>query len=340
MAHSNDSFVGDVPQQSGRRRAKVFPVGADSRHIAAEIRLLSVAHGGRHLLFALPYLIAYFGGMALILATDNLALEIATALVLGNQLYLLFILHHDCVHFAAFKSRRMNVWLGRLYALFLVKTFTATFETHKRHHAFLGEPEKDPDEMFYAGGIRWVWVRYWQNFSWHTYLSLAKYGPEVRRVVVIEQLVTIAFWAAVHVVLAQLGMLREALFIFWIPAATIILIVGPVTRAYEHLPLAHYSSDDPRRYDVSRNTVTVTNRLLGWFWANITYHVEHHCYPRVPFYRLARVHALLHAHSDTPYLLSPYTMYGVTKGTGVVDLMEARGRAALAAQPAQVPLET
>ena len=341
MAHvsqvNDASWSGDFPQQTGRRRARVFPTGDDGKEVAAEIRHMMVANGPKHLLFALPYLLSYFGCMAFILFTDNLALEVLTGLVMGNQLYLLFILHHDCVHYAAFRSRPANVWLGRVYALFLVKTFTATMETHKRHHAFLGEPDKDPDDMFYAGGIRWVWVRYWQNFSWHTYLSLTKYGPEVRRVVVLEQLANIVFWAIVHVVLAQFGMLREAIFIFWIPAATIILVIGPATRAYEHLPLAHYAPDDPRRFDVSRNTVTVTSRLLGLFWANITYHVEHHSYPRVPFYRLARLHDLLRSGVDTPYLLSPYTGYGVTKGTGVVDLMEARGRAAAAdRQPEQV----
>ena len=165
MTATSEPYVDDVPQPSNRRRAKVLPVGSDSAAVAAAIRGLMVADGRKHILFALPYLLSYFGCAAVILLTDSLALEIATALVMGNQLYLLFILHHDCVHYAACQSRRMNVWLGRLYALFLVKTFTATLETHKRHHAFLGEPGKDPDEHFYAGGIRWVWVRYWQNFS-------------------------------------------------------------------------------------------------------------------------------------------------------------------------------
>jgi beta-carotene hydroxylase len=340
MSHTGESYVDDVPQQSSRRRAKVFPVGADGGAVADQIRQLMVADGRKHLLFSLPYLLSYFGCMAIILLTDTLALEIVTALAMGNQLYLLFILHHDCVHYTACRSRRLNVWLGRMYALFLVKTFTATLETHKRHHAFLGEPGKDPDEKFFAGGIRWVWVRYWQNFSWHTYLSLTKYGPQVRRVVVLEQLSNCAFWAAVHLVLYRFGMLHEALFIFWIPAATIILVIGPVTRAYEHLPLAHYAPEDARRFDIATNTVTVTNRLLGLFWANITYHVEHHSYPRVPFYRLARVHALLHARADTPYLLSPYTLYGVAKGPGVVGMMEARGRAVSAGRAGQVTIES
>jgi len=336
MSYTSDSYNDDVPQQSSRRRARITPVGKDGGTASDEMRRLMVADGRKHLLFALPYLLSYFGGMAIILLTQNLALEIATALVMGNQLYLLFILHHDCVHYTACRSRRLNVLLGRLYALFLVKTFTATLETHKRHHAYLGEPGKDPDEKFFAAGIRMVWFRYWQNFSWHTYLSLTKYGPKVRRVVLLEQLCNVAFWTGVHVVLVQFGMLREALFIFWIPAATIILVVGPVTRAYEHLPLAHYSPTDERRLDIAYNTVTVTSRLLGLFWANITYHVEHHSYPRIPFYNLARAHALLQPRADTSYLLSPYTLFGVLKGSSVVGMMRARGVAAGAEQAERV----
>jgi fatty acid desaturase len=148
-------------------------------------------------------------------------------------------------------------------------------------------------------------------------------------VVLFEQLINIGFWISVHLVLAQFGMLRDALFIFWIPAATVVLVIGPITRAYEHLPLVHYSAGDARRFDITSNTVTVTNRALALFWANITYHVEHHAYPRVPFYRLARAHKLLHSHADTPYLLSPYTLYGVLKGPSVVGMMKTRGRAKL-----------
>ena len=153
MPQATDYYVEDIPPAEKKRRAWIAPVGDNKESIAAEINSMMVADGRKHLLFGLPYLLAYFGCAAIILATDNLALEIVTALVMGNQLYLLFILHHDCVHFAACKSRKLNIWLGRLYALFLVKTFTATLETHLRHHAHLGEPGKDPDEMFYAKGI-------------------------------------------------------------------------------------------------------------------------------------------------------------------------------------------
>ena len=109
MAHATDFYVDDVPPPETRRRAQVSPVGDDAGSIAAEIRSLMVPDGRKHLLFGLPYILSYFGCWAIILYTDNLALEIVTALVMGNQLYLIFILHHDCVHFTACRSRRLNI---------------------------------------------------------------------------------------------------------------------------------------------------------------------------------------------------------------------------------------
>lgn len=290
-----------------------------------QIQALSIADGRLHLLYGLPYILSYLGCAAFILTQENPLWLWLCGILMGNQLYLLFILHHDCVHFAAFRKRRLNVLMGRLYALFLVKTFTATYETHKRHHSALGIPERDPDEYFFAGGIRWVVVRYWQNFSRHTWLSLTQYGPKVRNTVLIEQMTNLLFWASVHWVLFAAGMGEKALFVFWVPVLTITLIVGPITRAYEHLPLVFYPPGDPRRIDPAYNSVTVTSWFLGLFWAGVTYHAEHHAYPRVPFYRLRRLYLLLKKHS-VPYLTAPYTLFGITQGEDVVRLMEENGK--------------
>jgi fatty acid desaturase len=285
----------------------------------------------------LPYIAAYLGCFAFILLNDNPLWLWLVGFLMGNQLYLLFILHHDCVHYAAFRTRGFNILLGRLYALFLIKTFTATYETHKRHHSSLGIPDDDPDEYFFAGGARWVLVRYWTNFTRHTYLALTRYGSKVRNKVIVEQSVNALFWAGVHGALFAAGMLDKAFFLFWLPLATITLVIAPLTRAYEHLPLCYYPPGDPRRTDPAYNSVTVTSRFLGLFWGGVTYHTEHHSFPRVPFYRLRRLHLLLKAHG-VAYLTAPYTLFGVAQGEDVIPLMERHGRPApsAVAEPARV----
>jgi fatty acid desaturase len=70
--------------------------------------------------------------------------------------------------------------------------------------------------------------------------------------------------------------------------------------------MATLTRGDRRRRDLRFNTVTVTSRVLGVLWANITYHVEHHLYPRVPCHRLEVLHGLLR---DRDYVMSPFVLH-------------------------------
>jgi fatty acid desaturase len=92
--------------------------------------------------------------------------------------------------------------------------------------------------------------------------------------------------------------------------ALLALIINPISRGYEHYPLAEMRRDAEERRDLRRNTVTITSPLLGLLWANITYHLEHHLYPRVPFFKLPAVHRLL---EGKDYVIEPYPLYRVLR---------------------------
>lgn len=48
------------------------------------------------------------------------------------------------------------------------------------------------------------------------------------------------------------------------------------------------------RYERSaRDPVVVSNPFVAFFMCNLNYHIEHHLFPAVPWYRLRRLHALL-----------------------------------------------
>jgi fatty acid desaturase len=74
--------------------------------------------------------------------------------------------------------------------------------------------------------------------------------------------------------------------------------------------MATMTRDDTRRADLAHNTVTVTSPLLSFLWANITFHVEHHLYPRVPFFRLPDLHKML---AGRGYIVEPYPLYRLTR---------------------------
>lgn len=279
-----------------------------------EIREMCVANGWLHVIYGSPYIALYFGLIYLILLIDNPWIDFLLALGVGNQLYVLFVLHHDCMHGSAFKTEWLNTLAGRLYALSFTMTFTTNRETHKRHHNFIADPERDPDEYYFSGKLNQIWLRIWRYYEWYTRIALTCYGKQVSWAVIIEQIVNLAFWVVIHAVLVYSGMGIKALFIFWIPLAFVALIINPITRGYEHAPLTLYEGDDPHKKDMQKNTITVDNFWLGLLWAGITYHVEHHAYPKCPFYRLRKLHKIFQA-EKMQYYCAPFPLYQIHKGT-------------------------
>ena len=300
---------------------------------AEDVKALSTVNGVKHLLFASPYILAYFAAIALQFATDTLWANLLLSAVLGHLLYCLFVLHHDCMHRSAFQSDRFNRMMGRFYALTFTMTFTTNRETHARHHAYISDPDRDPDEYYFAAGLKDIWLRIWLYYEWYTRISLTKYGMKVRWTVLAEQVANITVWLVVHTAVIRMGLGVKMLFIFWLPIALLAFVINPITRGYEHAPITLYSENDPRRRDMSKNAITVSNPVFGWLCANMSFHVEHHSVPRCPFYNLQKLHRLFQE-ERMQYLVAPFPLYRVWKGRKMLQGMTTN------ADPTYDPAET
>lgn len=231
------------------------------------------------------------------------------SLLLGNQLHAITILQHDCGHGAAYRSPAANLWVGRLLAWFIFMPFTTFTYLHKRHHAFLGQPDKDPDEWFYAKGVRWLFLREMLFLPRFVYESLGTRLPErLRQQVWRELAFNSVSWLVLLAAAIYFGVFGWLVMTFLLPMALLAMAINPISRGYEHFPLAEMAGAEMQRLDLRVNTVTVTSKLLGLLWANITYHVEHHVYPNVPFYRLPALHALMR---HKRYCREPYPLFRV-----------------------------
>jgi fatty acid desaturase len=285
-----------------------------------DIKALCKVNGAKHLLFASPYIAAYFVAIALQLWTDKLWANLLLSAAMGHCLYVWFVLHHDCMHRTAFKHDVFNRMMGRFYALSFTMTFTTNRETHARHHAHIADPDRDPDFYYFAAGLKDIWMRIWRYYEWYTRISLTKYGTKVRWTVLAEQVTNVAVWVIVHYVLISQGMGIKALYIFWLPIAFVALVINPITRGYEHAPITLYPPNDPRRHDMSKNAITVNNAVFGWFCANISFHVEHHAVPGCPFYNLQKLHRL-YQEEKMQYLVAPFPLYRIWKGKKMLQGM-------------------
>jgi fatty acid desaturase len=248
----------------------------------------------------------YAAAIASIIWVPSVIVQALLSLVVANQLHALTVLQHDCGHGSAYANARANLWVGRFLAWFIFMPFTTFTMAHRRHHNFLGDPAHDPDEWFYAGGPAVLFLREALFLPYFTWISLIRYGPAVRRVVLLELAGTTLMWM---LVVAAIVYGEKTHLLIWgvvVPMALLAMVINPISRGYEHYPMTELKRGDGRRDDLRFNTVTVTSKILGVMWANITYHVEHHLYPRVPCHRLPALHALMRGRD---YITSPFVLY-------------------------------
>jgi beta-carotene hydroxylase len=239
------------------------------------------------------YIGAWAAGIALLTQTDSVPLQLLVSALLGSQLHALTVLQHDCGHRSAYRSASANLWMGRALALFVFMPFTTFTELHRRHHGFLGDSRQDPDEWFYEAGPHWLFLRECLFLPRFILLSLKRLpAGELRRRVVAELAANSAVHAVVIAALLASGATELLLFGYALPMAWLACVFNPISRGFEHLPMAQLPPGDPGRADLRLNTITVTSPLVGALWANIGFHVEHHMHPRVPFYRLPALHRL------------------------------------------------
>ena len=315
------SLVKDAPDRIVPRSKPKPQKGLDCRQREEEIVGLCQPNATKHVLYGMmPHFAIYGLGMWYQLTVSSLIGNLAVSFVVGWQLYVLFILHHDCVHGSAFRHDFFNRLWGRIYAMTFMMTFSVNRETHMRHHAFISDRERDPDNYYFSGKMRHMWLRIWIYSYWYTRIALTRYGKRVRSVVLIEQAFNLVLWTVVHIVLFRAGMAIKALYIFWLPVAVLALVINPITRGYEHAPLTLYDKEDPRRLDMRTNAITIANPVYGWLCANLSYHVEHHAYPRCPFFNLQKLHRIFQQ-EGLQYLVAPYPLYRIWKGARMTEGM-------------------
>jgi fatty acid desaturase len=235
-------------------------------------------------------------------SSASLALQALAAVVLGFPLVSLFAAMHESVHRTAFESRWLNdsvAWFAGLLS-FYNSSFYRPY--HGWHHRFTQLPGQDPEledkkPTSIASYLLELSALPWWLGKLRTYLRLAagktssygflneKTGPLVVRSVRLQ----LATYGAAAAVSAWLG--YPYFVVYWLlPVAA----AQPLLRALllaEHMGCSE-SSD---MLSNTRTTYTVWPvRFLMW---EMPYHADHHRYPALPFFALARAHQRL-----APYL--------------------------------------
>lgn len=186
---------------------------------------------------------------------------------------------HDASHRSVARARWVNELVGRVAAIPLVAPFTAFRFLHLEHHKHTNEPDRDPD--FYSGqGPRWLLPVRWLTQDLHyyvTYFSRLSERPEAERR---ETVAVFTGLYALAITLAAAGFVAPVVLLWLVPGR---LATALLAFSFDYLP--HRPHDVPARVDRYRATRLFVDAWLTPLFLFQNFHLIHHLFPGVPFYR-------------------------------------------------------
>ena len=216
---------------------------------------------------------------------------------------------HESNHGTAFKSDWMNQALYEISSFMVVRESILWRWTHVRHHSDTLVTGSDPEiaaprpprlhrhilNMFNLS----VWKIYIKGTILH---AMGKVSEDDRNLIPESEFPKLFLRArivlAVYATVVGLALYYQS----WLP----LMYVGlPSIYGAWLMPiysLTQHSGMPENVLDHRRNCRTIhtniVNRFLYW---NMNYHLEHHMFPLVPYYSLARLHELIKDDSPKPY---------------------------------------
>ena len=203
--------------------------------------------------------------------------------------YQAFTVIHDATHNSLSLNKTINNTLGRM-AMFILSpilSFRVMRFVHMQHHRFANDPVKDPDHWV-ATGAPWTFPFRWLvlDLSYpFFYLNNGVWKSRPKSELQ-SQLITMTIGILTFVAIYQAGFLMDAIILWLLPARIAIFFLAMAFDFLPHYPHAASAQED--QYQASNNRVgfewLLTPLLLGQ-----NYHLVHHLYPTVPFYRYIKV---------------------------------------------------
>jgi len=207
--------------------------------------------------------------------------------------YLNYTVLHESVHGSIIGNRQSLRWinkaLGYMAAWILMIPLTAHRHEHTAHHRHTNDEAADPD--FHIGqmrnslpaAVRATMQTCISQFSFYSKNRWMKAPPKQNLYLCLE--VAAALIPRLAVFAAGYWVEALALFVLaWLIGATVLL--------YLFAYVVHRPHEQVGRY-VDTSTVLLPgplHKLVTWLWMFQNYHSVHHLFPRVPFYKYAKLY--------------------------------------------------
>jgi len=266
--------------------------------------------------FAWPTIILFFICAGFILGSTWAAIYgyisyLAACFINGTAGYFLFSPMHDAIHSSLGRSKQLNLWVGRIS--FLYYSSLVAFELmrfiHFRHHRNANSDEDEADGVIQSGPgwfrpLKWPFldlIYAWKYFGQGYWKERPK---SEKRNIIIMALITLVMWPW----LVINGYLMELLMLWIIPQRISFFLIAFIFVYLPHVPNDVSEQDNAYRATSIRQGM---EWLLSPLMMYQNYHLVHHLYPNVPFYRLVKIwNSKLDEHlSHDPAIVSVLGLY-------------------------------
>lgn len=244
-------------------------------------------------------------------------------ILIGTRQHALVVMMHEAAHVQFAKNKSLNDWLSNLLCAFPLTLETDVYrKVHLAHHRHLNT-QQDPDLLRKDKQSGWnLPAKPWQValfipsfifilgpremaallWGFSGFGSPKRWVSETRFMAI-----KMSYYLAILGICWQLGVLKGLALYWLVPILFVLPFVARVRNLSEHSVVTMENENNSTR--------EVTPGLIEGFLLaphGVHYHLTHHHYPQVPFYRLAEAHQEMKksgryddAHINTSYFL-PY----------------------------------
>lgn len=276
---------------------------------SATIKKLSKLDPARALVATGAEWLGIAGAIALCTWFWHPALYLIVVMFIGARQHALLILGHDASHYRILKGRWQNDLFSNLTLMWPTFASVEAFRKfHGTHHQYTNLPEDGNRHIWYTHDAAGDLAPDWQFPKTKAGLALILLKRAafvtglfwIVRGLVGASLVPspgwmraarVSFYGAIATALTWFG-LWYAFLLYWIvPYCTWHIAVQYARLICEHSAV----ESDEVEYGITRTTIPTWLERLFILPCNVGYHIEHHWYPSVPFYRLPELHRALMA---------------------------------------------
>lgn len=179
---------------------------------------------------------------------------------------------HDASHQVAHRKPFINALLGHGSALMLGFAFPVFTRVHMQHHAHVNDPDNDPDHFVSTGGPLWLIAA---RFFYHEIFFFKR--RLWRKFELVEWFISRTVVVAVVLLAIHYDFMSFIMNFWFSPALVVGLMLGLF---FDYLP--HRPFQERNRW---KNARVYPSPLLNWLIMGQNYHLIHHLWPSIPWYK-------------------------------------------------------